>query len=541
VTRVELVARHAPATLVLDGEHLALADLVRIARDGAGIALGDEAAARVAAARARLDHIARGGERLYGLNTGVGALEREWRRDGARGGGDRDRGDDRDRGGDRGGDDRANDRDRDGRQEALLRSHAAGVGPPMRDDQVRAMLAVRAGQLARGRSGIAPATLAALIEVINRGVLPVVPEAGSVGASDLAPLAHAALVLIGEGRARAPGGPVESGRAALAAVGLAPARLTGRDALALVNGLAQTVAIGGLATWDARRLVGACEAVGALSLCALRAPADFLDPRLAREKRHAGQEESTRRTRELIGAARAAGPTAGLLRAPLSLRYAPQNAGAARTALDLAERVVAAEIDAAVDNPFLDPDGFVTSNSPLTGGQELAQAFDVLAIALTSLAVASERRTAALLDDRMSGLPAFLRHPRSRAGVDSGLMIAQYTAAALVAEMRARGGAASVQSIPTCAGVEDHVSMCSIAARHAAWAVERAETVAAIELLSAAQAADLAGQPLPARLAPLHAAVRARVPLHIEDRLLADDIQSALVAVREIEPAALLA
>jgi histidine ammonia-lyase len=223
------------------------------------------------------------------------------------------------------------------------------------------------------------------------------------------------------------------------------------------------------------------------------------------------------------------------------VRYAPQIAGAARTALDLAERVVAAEIDAAVDNPFLDPDGFVTSNSPLTGGQELGQAFDLLAIALTSLAVASERRTAALLDDRMSGLPAFLRHPRSRAGIDSGLMIAQYTAAALVAEMRARGGAASVQSIPTCAGVEDHVSMCSIAARHAAWAVERAETVAAIELLCAAQAADLAGHPLPARLAPVHAALRARVPLQIEDRLLADDIQSALAAVREIEPAALLA
>jgi histidine ammonia-lyase len=511
VNRIELLARQAPAPLVLDGEHLALEDLVRIAREGAPVALGDAAASRVAESHARLVDIARGGERLYGLNTGVGALER----------------------------DRASDAD--GRQEALLRSHAAGVGAPMRDDQVRAMMAVRASQLAAGRSGVTPAALAALIDMLNRGVLPVVPEAGSVGASDLAPLAHAALVLIGEGSARTAGGPSQSGLAALAAAGLAPVALAGRDALALINGLAQTAAIGGLAAWDARRLIGACEAVGALSLCALGAPSDFLDPRLAREKRHAGQEESSRRARELIGAARAAGPSDGLLRAPLSVRYAPQITGAARTALELVERVVAAELDAAVDNPYLGADGFITSNSPLTGGQELAQAFDLLATAVTSLAVASERRAAALLDERMSGLPAFLRHPRSRPGIDSGLMIAQYTAAALVAEMRARGGAASVQSIPTCAGVEDHVSMCSIAARHAAWAVERAETVAAIELLCAAQAADLAGRPLPARLAPLHGALRARVPLQIEDRMLADDIQAALATLREAAPAALSA
>jgi histidine ammonia-lyase len=217
----------------------------------------------------------------------------------------------------------------------------------------------------------------------------------------------------------------------------------------------------------------------------------------------------------------------------LSVRYAPQILGAARTALELAERVVAAELDAAVDNPFLDADGFVTSNSPLTCGQELAQAFDLLASSFTSVAVASERRTAALLDERMSGLPAFLRHPRSRPGVDSGLMIAQYTAAALVAEMRARGGAAGVQSIPTCAGVEDHVSMCSIAARHAAWVIERAETVVAIELLCAGQASALAGRPLPAPLTPLLSALRSRVPVQVEDRFLAGDIAVALGVLRE--------
>lgn len=493
--------------VALDGEHLALADLVRVAREGAPVVLTDAAAARVADASARLDQIGRSGARLYGLNTGVGALER----------------------------DRAGAAEA-GRQESLLRSHAAGVGAPMRDDQVRAMMAARASQLAAGCSGITPAALAALIELINRDVVPVVPEAGSVGASDLAPLAHAALVLIGEGSARCTGGPAQSGQAALAAAGLAPVALAGRDALALINGLAQTVAIGGLATWDAGRLIGAAEAVSALTLCAMGAPSDFLDPHLSREKRHPGQRESSRRARELIGAARPAAASAPVLRAPLSVRYAPQIAGAARTALELAERVLAAELDAAVDNPFLDPDGFVTSNSPLTCGQELAQAFDLLASALTSVAVASERRIAALLDERTSGLPAFLRHPRSRPGIDSGLMIAQYTAAALVAEMRARGGAAAVQSIPTCAGVEDHVSMCAIAARHAAWVVERAETVVAIELLCAAQAAALAGRLLPGPLAPLVQALRARVPVQVADRLLADDIGAALAVLRTSGP-----
>jgi histidine ammonia-lyase len=367
----------------------------------------------------------------------------------------------------------------------------------------------------------------------------VVPEAGSVGASDLAPLAHAALVLIGEGRARLAGAGALPGRAALAAVGLQPAALAGRDALALINGLAHTVAIGGLATWDTGRLIVAAEAVSALSLAAAGAPSDFLDARLARAKRHAGQEESSRRARELLGAARpAAVGDRAPLRAVLSMRYAPQVFGAARTAQELAERVIAAELDAAVDNPYLDADGFVSSNSALTGGQELGQALDLLGTALTSLAAASERRTAALLDERTSGLPAFLRHPRARPGIDSGLMIAQYTAASLVAEMRARGGAASVQSIPTCAGVEDHVSMCPIAARHAAWAVERAETVVAIELLCAGQAADLCGRPLPARLAPLHQALRARVPMQIEDRAVGDDIEAARAALRAAGPSA---
>lgn len=222
---------------------------------------------------------------------------------------------------------------------------------------------------------------------------------------------------------------------------------------------------------------------------------------------------------------RAAG---GPLRSPLSIRYAPQVTGAARSALAFATRAIECELDAAADNPLLLEDGTLSSNSATTGGQELAQALDLLAGALVSLAVSSERRVAALLDG--SALPLALRHPRARPGIDSGLLIAQYTAAALVAELRVRGGAAGAHSIPTCPG-EDQVSMSALAARQARFALDRARTVVAIELLCACQAVDLAAVALAPPLAALHARVRARVPVWLEDRFLADDIAATLAAL----------
>src|SRR5690606_17840806 len=252
-------------------------------------------------------------------------------------------------------------------------------------------------------------------------------------------------------------------------------------------------------------------------------------------KRHPGQADSARRARELL-APTAELPRGELLRAPLSSRYAPQVHGAARTALAAARAAVEAELGAGADNPVLPPDGGAISNSATTGGQELALALDMLATAVTSVAVASERRTAGLLDGR-AGLPRFLRHRRARPGVDSGLMIAQYTAAALVAELRARGGAATVHSSPSCAGVEGHVSMSALAARQAARAVELAGHVLAIELLCACQAVDLAGRALPAPLAAAHRALRERVPTWVEDRLLADDVASVRAWIASGAPA----
>ncbi len=487
------------APVVLDGERLAIAELVRAARDGAEVRLSAAASGRVERAHARLRDLAAAGTPIYGLTTGVGALERDRSTRGA---------------------------SEEERQRALLRSHAAGVGSRMADDEVRAMMIARAHTLAKGMSGVSPGTLDRLLALVARGVTPVVPELGSVGASDLAPLAHVGLALVGEGRARLAGSELPAAEA-LARAGLAPARLSGRDGLALINGLAQSAAVGALAAHDAAALVDLAEATAAMTLSALDAPRDFLDERLAEAKAHPGQRDSTRAMRHLLGdeIRRAAG---GPLRAPLSLRYAPQVSGAARSALAFATAAVESELAAAADNPLLLDDGSLSSNSATTGGHELAQALDLLAGAIASLAVASERRAAALLDG--AALPLALRHQRARPGVDSGLLIAQYTAAALVAELRVRGGAAGAHSIPTCPG-EDHVSMSALAARQARLAIERARTVVAIELLCACQAVDVAGAALPAPLGALHARVRARVPVWIEDRFLADDIAGTLAAV----------
>lgn len=495
---LELAGTSAP--LELAGQHLSIAELVGAARGPAPVRLSALAAGAVERAHARLRELVASGTPIYGITTGVGALER---------------------------DRAAAAPSEEERQRALLRSHAGGVGAPMADDEVRAMMIARAHTLAKGCSGISPGALDRLLALVTRGVTPVVPQTGSVGASDLAPLAHVGLALVGEGRARVNGDELPAAEA-LARAGLAPARLGGRDGLALINGLAQSAAVGALAAFDAARSIELAEAAAAMTLCALGCPRDFLDQRLAAAKRHPGQEESARAMRTLLGD-RLGTAGGGPLRSPLSLRYAPQVTGAARSALAFATAAIERELDAAADNPLLLDDRSLSSNSPTTGGHELAQALDLVTSSLVSLAVASERRTAALLDG--SALPLALRHPRARPGVDSGLLIAQYTAAALVAELRAGfGAAAAAHSIPTCPG-EDLASMSALAARHARAALDRARTVVAIELLCACQAVELTAAPLAPPLAALHARVRARVPVWIEDRFLAEDIAATLGAV----------
>ena len=484
----------------LDGRSLAVADVVAVARERVPVGLTPAAERAVADGEVLLERLIADGAPIYGVTTGFGAL-----------------------------DGRAVTPERNrALQHNLLRSHSAGVGPAMAADTVRAMMTIRANVLASGMTGVSREALAALIAMLNADVVPLVPEQGSVGAcGDLAPLAHMTLPLIGDGRARVGGSDWLPGAEALARAGIDPPAIAGRDGIALVNGTEQTTGIGVLAVHDAGRLIRLAEAAAALSMEALGALDDSFDARTALAKPHPGQIATSAALRRLTaGSVAVLPPRPSRLRDALSLRCVPQVLGAARDALDHVAAGLTIEINAVNDNPIFGlADGWVTSNSGNFHGQRAGELLDYLANTVTSLAVISERRSARLVDENHNGgLPAFLIHPDAAAGENSGLMIAQYTAAALVAELRTRAVPASIQSVPTCANTEDHVPMAPIAARRAAFAAATAADVVAIELLLACQAVDLrAIAPAPA-LRPVYEAVRARVPVMVRDRVVADDI-----------------
>ncbi|MGE0846515.1 MAG: histidine ammonia-lyase [Flavobacteriaceae bacterium] len=497
-------------TVRLDGNSLTIADVARIARGGAKVELGDAARKAVADGAAYLARLVGEGHPIYGLTTGFGAL------DGFAVGPDKVR----------------------NLQHNLLRSHAAGVGAPMPADAVRAMMAIRANVLATGLTGVSPASLDALVAMLNAGVVPMVPERGSVGAcGDLAPLAHMVLPLIGEGRAALGDGPFEPSPAVMERAGIALPEVAGRDGIALINGTEQTTGIGALAIHDASRLIALAEAVAAFSLEALGAVADSFDERVALAKPHPGQIATSAALRHFTqGSTAVLPPRPNRMRDALSLRCIPQVLGATRDALEVARRAVEIEINAANDNPLFGvADGLVTSNSGNFHGQAAAEVLDHLANSVTSAAVISERRAARLVDPHHNGgLPAFLIHPDSAPGENSGFMIAQYTAASLVAELRMRSVPAAIQSVPTCANTEDHVPMAPLAARRAAFAVDTAREIVAVEALLAAQACDIRGlEPAPA-LRPLYEAIRARVPVMKRDRVMAEDIAAVREGLAEI-------
>ncbi len=493
----------------LDGRSLTIDAVAAIARDHAPLVLSDAGRAQVRKGEALLEGMIADGTPIYGVTTGFGAL------DGS------------------GVPPEANR----ALQRNLLRSHAAGVGDPMPAEQVRAMMAVRANVLASGLTGVHLATLEALLAMLARDIIPQVPERGSVGAcGDLAPLAHMALPLIGEGRARRGATGWRPAAGLMEAAGIALPDVSGRDGIALINGTEQTTGIGCLAVADARRLVAQAEAVAAMTMEALGGLNDSFDERVALAKPHPGQVATSAALRRLTeGSAAVLAPRPGRLRDALSLRCVPQVLGALRDAVDLAGRVLEIEINAVNDNPIFGlADGWVTSNSGNFHGQHAGEALDQLATALISAAVISERRSARLVDkNHNGGLPPFLIHPEAAPGENSGFMIAQYSAAALVAELRCRAVPASIQSIPTCANTEDHVPMAPLAAQRAHFCLETARQVVAIELLLAGQALDLRGlKPAPA-LRPLYQALRERVPTMRQDRVLADDIAAAQTALHE--------
>jgi len=486
--------------LPLTGTDLTIDNVIEVARGRREVALDPEAAERMRASRAVIDRLVDEGATVYGVTTGFGDLA----------------------------DVRIDAADTVALQRNLIRSHAAGVGDALPDEVVRAMLVLRANALAVGLSGVRVETVELLIGMLNKAVHPVVPSRGSLGASgDLAPLAHIALVVMGEGEATVDGAGPGPARAALDHAGLVPMELGAKEGLALLNGTQLMAGIGALAHHDALRLALTADVVGAMSLEAMLGTAASFDEELVAARPHPGQVASARHLRELlagseIGASHADSPHK--VQDAYSLRCMPQVHGAARDALAELERVVRVEINSATDNPLVLASGRVVSGGNFHG-EPLALALDYATMAVAELASISERRTARLVDAHLSGLPAFLTH---RPGVQSGLMIAHYTAAALVNELQVLSHPASVDTIPTSANQEDHVSMGATSARHLRLAVELAEQVLAIEAICAAQGLDFRAPMKPGTgVARAHEIVRSRVAHLDDDRPPSIDIADA--------------
>jgi histidine ammonia-lyase len=490
--------------VVLDGQDIEMGALAAVARDGARVTLGDRARAAIDASHAVVRRILAGDAQVYGVNTGFGHLK-----------------------------DIRIPKDRlEELQVNLIRSHAAGTGAPLDAPATRAVMFLRAHVLARGYSGVRPAVVESLVDHLNAGILPVIPEQGSVGASgDLAPLAHLALALMGEGRVVLGGEPMPAATAQ-ARAGLVPLRPGPKEGLALINGTQVIAAIGALALLEAQEIAALADIAGACTLEALKGSHRPFDPRLHALKPHRGQVDSAANLRALLAdsAIARSHEECGRVQDAYSLRCMPQVHGAAREVLRFAAGVMATEINAVTDNPIVFPvDGDLVSGGNFHG-EAPAIALDALAIAVAEIASIAERRIERLLNPAHSGLPPFLARD---AGVNSGFMMAQVTAAALVSENKILCHPASIDSIPTEAGQEDHVSMGPIAARKARTVVTHARRVLAIEMLCACQALDLIEPLAPGRgVAAARSAVRRVAPFMGTDRVLADDM-SAVDALLE--------
>jgi histidine ammonia-lyase len=489
--------------VTLSGE-LGFEDVAAIA-SGAGIELDESALERVDQNRAVLEEILSSGTPVYGISTGFGALVSntvapELQRH---------------------------------LQVNLLRSHAAGTGSELPAGVVRAAMSVRVNGLLRGHSGIRSEVVRRVTGLLNAGYVPRVPRTGSLGASgDLAPSAHAFLPLIGEGEVYDRGGRLISGADALDAIGVAPLALESKEGLALINGTHFMCAIGALLAVRVGRLLDTVDIVAAVSVDALRGAVAAFDPRVHELRGVAGQRVSAANiSAALRRSTRTAGPGSSRLQDAYSLRCAAQVHGAAREGFRFFSELVAADLNAVTDNPlvFEDPPEVISAGN--FHGQSLAVAFDTLRLGLADLGAISERRTFRLLSPSLNGrLPAFLT---SDPGTSSGYMVAQYTAAALVSELRALAHPVSVDTIPTSDSQEDHVSMGMTGALMALDAIERAEKVIAIELLCACQALDCDPGPPGELVQALHAAVRELVTPLGQDRPPADDLKAVLPIVEQ--------
>jgi histidine ammonia-lyase len=505
---LDSVAMKGPAEqlIELDGDSLTLEGLEAVARHQARVLPAPRAWDRMARSLEVILGLARGEVPAYGVNTGFGRLA----------------------------DVRISAEDVEALQRNVVRSHATGVGEPLDEASARALTLLRANVLLKGFSGVRPLIVERLCALLNSGVYPVVPSRGSVGASgDLAPLAHLALLLIGEGEGYLEGAR-QPGAIILFKLGHTPLILGPKEGIALVNGTQGMTALGALALLDAERLVQTADVAGALTLEGLRGTRSAFQPQLHALRPHPGQQKSAERLYALLSDSEImeSHKDCGKIQDAYSLRCMPQVHGAVRDTLAHARSVLEIELNAATDNPLVFADG---EPAIIAGGNfhgaPVGYVCDFMAIALTDLAAMSERRIERLVNPDLSDLPPFLaRDP----GLESGLMMAQVTAAALVSESKALSTPKSVDSIPTSANREDHVSMGMTAALALAQVVDNVARVLAIELYCAAQALEFLKPLAPAKplQAPLRRIHRVAPPLR-GDRSLSNDIEGLATLVRE--------
>jgi histidine ammonia-lyase len=486
-------------SLEMNAGTLSLATLRRIHEQPTVLELSAQDRGRIASASDLVDKIVASGEAAYGINTGFGLLAQT----------------------------RIAPEQLELLQRNLLLSHAAGVGDALPDATVRLVLALKINALARGHSGISMELMDALLALLKHEVYPVIPAQGSVGASgDLAPLAHLGAALLGLGQVRIRGAvaPAQDG---LRAAGLRPIKLRAKEGLALINGTQVSTALGLAGLFGAEDVFAAAVVAGAMSVDALKGSDSPFDERIQQVRGQLGQIAVAREYRDLIAgsAIRASHLDCSRVQDPYSFRCQPQVMGACLDLMRHCSVTLRIEANAVTDNPLL----FADAGEVLSGGnfhaEPVAFAADTLALALAEIGNLSERRTAVLVDPKMSGLPPFLVN---HSGLNSGFMIAQVTAAALVSENKNLATPASVDSIPTSANQEDHVSMATHAARRLSAMVDNAATVVGIELLAAAQGIDFHRPAQSSQsLEEVHASIRRQVPFYAADRYFAPDIEAA--------------
>lgn len=490
--------------VVIDGKSLTIEQVAQVARMGYEVALSPQAKEAIEKSRAIVDRFVDEKKKVYGITTGFGkfsdvAISKEETED---------------------------------LQRNLIISHACGVGPHFSKDIARAIVLLRANALSKGFSGVRPSTVETLIAMLNKDVVPVIPEKGSLGASgDLAPLSHMVLVMIGEGEAMYQG-EILPGRVAMERAGIPVITLTSKEGLSLINGTQVMTATGCLATYDAVQLMKLADISAALSTEALGGITDAFDPRVHAIRPHTGQMDTAANLLRLLensGLTTRQGEVR--VQDAYAIRCVPQIHGASKDALKYVIDKVNIEINSVTDNPLIFPDDEAAISGGNFHGQPMALAFDFLGIALAEIANCSERRTERLVNPQLSnGLPAFLT---PKGGLHSGFMIAQYAAAALVSENKVLAHPASVDSIPSSANQEDHVSMGTIAARKARDILENVSNVIAIEILSAVQGIDFKE---PAKLGkgtkPAYEHVRKSVETLVDDRPMYVDINKVAELVK---------